>query len=599
VVGEAATDPVELNENPGEDSANEAVSPPHPNRAADPRARIPSDVGAIILVWFVGASFFFRAQWSSGFRRLMGDSHDTVHITFLQEHWFQVFHGHVSWRSPAFFYPLKGVLGWSEAFALFQIFYTPLRLLGCDMFLAADLTVILFSLVGFASFVCLARVAFGAQRWIALIGGLAFTFANNFWLHLYWFQLLVVWMVPGVLLLGVLAFRALPEHPVRARALGVAFGLLAALTFFTSFYVAWFSAIAASVAFVMVLLGGRRRVVTSILTQLRTSWRLVLTMAVAFAVGLVPFLLAYIPAQKQVHHLSYATVMGYAARPHDLLNVGTDNVFWSSVVHRMIPSLNPNFSALTYSVTPLVMVLAVVGSALAVWVSRKEVDRARAVAAWSAAALAATAVVVSILPVKTRFGSLWAVVWHIPGATAIRRTNRIGVVAGLLASLALVCAASELYRRGGRRPYRSIRRATIVVLLLLAVAEQVNTTPMAGLDRPAELAFLHSAEAPPRACRSFYVLDKAHASLPPDGAAGHAVAVTEQLDAMLISQKYLIPTINGYTSYPPDGWGLMNPYSPGYLRAVRSWAKGHNVQEGLCELDLGTMHWQTDPAPAE
>jgi len=555
-----------------------------------------AEAATIILVWLVGASLFFRAEWSSGFRKIMGDNHDTVHITFLQEHWFHVLHGQVSWRSPSFFYPLKGVLGFSEGFVLFQIFYAPLRLLGCDMFLAAELTVILFSLVGFASFVCLARVAFGAQRWVALIGGLAFTFANNLWLHLYWFQLLVVWMVPGVLLLGVLAFRAWPEHRARSRVLGAACGLLAALIFFTSFYVAWFSVIAIGVALTILLLGGRRRVASRLLTQLQSAWSLVLTMGLAFAVGLVPFVLTYLPAQKQVHHLSYGKIMSYAPRPRDLVNVGTHNVLWSSIVQRIVPSLLPTF--VTYAVTPLVMIFALVGSALALWMSRNEVDRARLFAARSAAVLAATAVVLSILPVETRFGSLWAVIWHIPGATAIRRTDRIGVVTGLVASLAMVCAASVLYRRGGRQRDRSIWRATILVLVLLAVVEQANTTPMALLDRRAELAFLRSAETPPTACRRFYVVDRVHTSLSPTGPAGYAAAVTDQLDAMLISEKFLIPTLNGYTSYPPDGWGLMDPFSSEYLGAVRSWTTAHDLQAGLCQLDLGTMQWKTDPAPA-
>jgi hypothetical protein len=596
VVG-TTTGAAELSDDRAEDLALGSASASWFSGGA-PWVRIAADAATIIAVWLIGASFFFRDQWSSGFRRMMGDDHDTVHITFLQEHWFQVFHGQSSWNSPAFFYPLKGALGWSEGFFLFQIFYTPLRLLGCDMFLAAELTVILFSLVGFASFVYLARVAFVVQPWIALLGGLAFTFANSLWLHLYWFQLLVVWMVPGVLLLGVLAFRAFPEHRLRSLFLGAASGLLGALIFFTSFYIAWFCTIAAAVAVMIMLLAGRRRLLYSLLTQLRRSWPLVLTMGLAFAVGIVPFLATYLPAQKDVHHLSYDTIMSYAGQPRDLFNVGRQNVFWSSIIHRVIPRVDLAASPRTYAVTPLVMTIAVVGSAIALWMSRTE-ESARRMAARSAAVLAGTAVVLSVLPVRTGFGSLWAVVWHVPGATAIRRTNRIGVVTGFVASLAMVCAASVIYRAGGRPPNRSIRRAAIVVLLLLAVGEQVNTAPMARLDRPAVLAFMRSAKTPPRACRSFYVLDRAHASLKPGGSAGHSVSVTDQLDAMLVSEKYLLPTINGYTSYAPPGWALMNPYGPGYLAAVRLWAKAHNLQAGLCQLDLDTMHWQTKPAPAD
>jgi hypothetical protein len=573
--------------------------------AAGPRAwaRASVEAATIISVWLVGASFFFRTAWSSGFRKGIGDSHDSVQLTYLQEHWYQVLLGHASWRNPGIFYPLKGVLGWSDALVLFEVFYAPLRFLGADMFLAAQLTIILFSLVGFASFVCLARVAFGVQRWIALIGGLAFTFANNLWMHVYWYQLLTVWLVPGIVLLAVLASRSFSEHRVRSLVLGAAFGLFVALMFFTDFYVAWFSSIAAGIAFVILLAISRRPLLRALGKGLRSSWLLVVTMAAAFAIGLVPFLITYLPAMKTVHHLSYRTIMIYAPHPRDVINVGTNNILWTSAVHHVVSSRDLSYSVLNYAITPVLMLLAVGGAMLALWMRRGEANHGWPTTTRWAAVLAAAAVVLTVLPLQTRFGSLWAVMWHIPGATVIRRTNRLGVVTGLVASLAAVCAASAIYSLRGRQPYRFLRRGAIVVLLVLAVAEQINTTPMgprttgaSGLDRAAQLRFLRSATAPPPACRSFYVLDRTHTYLAPAAATGYETAVTDQIDAMLISQKYGIPTLNGYTSYQPPGWSLLDPFAPQYLAAVRSWASEHNLEGGLCQLDLRTMRWKKEAA---
>ena len=592
-----------LHDDPTNGSAEEVAS--EPLVLTGPRAwiRASADAATIVGVWLVGASFFFRAVWSSGFRTGIGDSHDSVQLTYLQEHWYQVFLGHASWRDPGMFYPLKGVLGWSDALVLFEVFYTPLRLLGADMFLAAQLTVILFSLVGFASFVCLARVAFGVQRWIALIGGLAFTFANNLWMHVYWYQLLTVWLVPGIVLLGVLAFRSFAGHRLRSLVLGAAFGLLVALMFFTDFYVAWFSSIAAGIAFVILLAFGRRPLLRTLGKGLRSSWLLVVTMAAAFAIGLVPFLITYLPAQRTVHHLSYRTIMLFAPRPQDLINVGTGNILWTSAVHHVVPSGDLSYSVRNYAITPLLVLLAVAGATLALWMRRSEASHGWPTTTRWAAVLAAAALVLTVLPVRTQFGSLWAVMWHIPGATVIRRTNRLGVVTGLVASLAAVCAVSAIYSVRGRQPYRFLWRATVVVLLALAVLEQVNTTPMgprmtgaSGLDRAAQLRFLRSATAPPPACRSFYVLDRRHTSLAPAGAAGYETAVTDQIDAMLISQKYGIPTLNGYTSHQPPGWSLLDPFAPRYLAAVRSWVNEHHLEAGLCQLDLGAMRWQKEAA---
>jgi hypothetical protein len=553
------------------------------------------DALSVLAVWLLGAGFFFRSEWLHGFHMVMGDSHDSIHLTFLMEHWFQVLHGQSSWRSPAFFYPLKDVLGWSESMFLFQVFFAPLRLLGFDMFLAAQITIILLSLVGFASFVLLAR-AFGASHGISLLGGLAFTFANGLWQHMYWFQLLVIWMIPGILVLGVLAFRSFPGHRGRSLLLGGASGLLGGLVFFTSYYIAWFTSIAIAVGIAILLVVGRRRVLARVSARLRRAWSLVLAIAVMFAIGLVPALMTYLPSRRTVQSYNYASIMFAAPRPRDLLDVGMGNVLWTSTVHRVLPMFDLTYSALTYAVTPVVLGTAVIGSALAWWVSRKEDRTGWLTSAELAIVLAGTAIVLSVLPVKTSHGSLWAIIWHLPGAFAIRRTNRIEVVTGLVACLAMVTAASVLYRLQSKRGYGLIGRAAVILLLVLAVVEQYNTSPMTNLPRSAELAFLQSATAPPRGCRTFYVVDSAHRGLSPSSYDGHEDAVADQLDAMLVSQKFMIPTINGYTSYSPPNWQLTSPYAPDYLAGVAAWVRTYHLQSGLCQLDLATMRWQAAPS---
>src|ERR1700740_3377860 len=99
-----------------------------------------------------GALMCFRDQWTTGFTKLMGNDGDTRLIAYICEHWFRVFHGQDSWLNPQFYYPIKHLLGWSDTFLLFEVFYAPLRLVGLDPFIALQVTVILLSLVGFASF---------------------------------------------------------------------------------------------------------------------------------------------------------------------------------------------------------------------------------------------------------------------------------------------------------------------------------------------------------------------------------------------------------------------------------------------------------------
>jgi hypothetical protein len=64
-----------------------------------------------------------------------------------------------------------------------------------------------------------------------------------------------------------------------------------------------------------------------------------------------------------------------------------------------------------------------------------------------------------------------------------------------------------------------------------------------------------------------------------------------QEQAMLLSQIRGIPTVNGYSSWFPDGWDLEEPAKPGYAAAVRDWATRNGIADGLCGLDPRKRQW--------
>ena len=210
------------------------------------------DAALVFGVWLVGALVFFRDQWTSGFNRLMGNDGDTRLIAYVCEHWFRVFHGQDSLTSPPFFYPVKGLLGWSDSFLLYQVFYAPLRLVGLDPFVSLQVTVILLSLVGFASFVWLVRMAFGASLPVALAFGLVFTFSNALWVHAGSFQVNAIYIVPLILGIALSAWRTgIAGRSRRAVVLGGAAGALTALLFLTGYYTAYFSFLAIAIVAVI------------------------------------------------------------------------------------------------------------------------------------------------------------------------------------------------------------------------------------------------------------------------------------------------------------------------------------------------------------
>ena len=577
-------------------TAVEVSGRPAPTTSAQRDRRTTAlDVVLVFAVWLIGASIFFRAQLSSGFNQIMGDVGDARLIVYLNEHWYQVLHGQGSWKSPAFFYPVKDVLGWSEGFLGFQIFYAPLRTIGLDPFLSLQVTVILLSLVGYASFVFLVRAAFGTGRAASLILGLVFVFGNAMWLHAGFEQLFGVYFVPAILLIGLHAWRCGPEHPVRSALLGGIFGLFWALMFITSYYVIWFSSVAAilvgCVVGLLILIGrGWRSRVRDAAAMVGARWRSLVAAVIGLVVGIVPFLDVYIPVSRTSQgHYGYAAVLDYAIDWRGILNPSVRNLFWGSVARDVHPLTG---GELDYALTPLLLAATIIAGAIALWRLWRG-TATRPASCRVAVALAAVTVFFTVLPVKARVSgsqpwSLWIVVWHIPGATAIRGIDRIEIVSGLLAALCLAAVAGELSSPALRhaRPRFGVWAMAGLVLLAVLAVEQFNTGVVSRLNRPAQLALLRSVPSPPASCRTFFVVDSVQKSYP---------FYQYQIDAMLISQKLLLPTINGYSGHFAGLVDLESPASPDYLRAALDWAQAHQLESGLCQLDLGTMVWTVHP----
>ena len=542
-----------------------------------------NDPALLLGVWLAGALVFFRDQWTSGFNRLMGNDGDTRLIAYICEHWFRVFHGQDSWLSPAFFYPVKGLLGWSDTFLLYEVFYAPLRLVGLDPFVALQVTVILLSLVGFVSFVTLVRLALGTPRLVALVMGLVFTFSNALWLHAGSFQDNGIYLVPLLILLAIGAYRA-GQAGLRRRSIvsGASFGLLLALLLLSTYYTSYFSLLAAAVVILVALGFGGRRFLARTRADVMRYWPLLAVTFTALALGLVPFLVTYLPARRQAGGTTYGQVLGYAGRLHDLVNVSAGNTLWGSAVRHLGSDAGTAGYEHTYATTPILMLAALVGGVMCLrWV--RNGTAAKPLISQTAVVLAVSSVVVALLPIQTPIGSLWAIVYHLPGASAMRAIDRIQIVTGLLVVLALTAVATEISAHRIAYPNKMLRFVGSAVIVLTLV-EQLNTTAVSLISDKRQSALLGSATRAPASCRSFYVVDSAAPEMP---------FFEFQLDAMLVGQRIGLPTVNGYTGYNPSSWDLEEPGLPGYSAALISWAELEGVANGLCELDLAGMRWSS------
>jgi hypothetical protein len=120
-------------------------------------------------------------------------------------------------------------------------------------------------------------------------------------------------------------------------------------------------------------------------------------------------------------------------------------------------------------------------------------------------------------------------------------------------------------------------------------AEQWNNGPVTALSRRQEQARL-AMPLPPPGCRAFFV---EQASPLRTGYTLLDGFYLPNIDAMVLATRWGVPTVNGISSWFPDGWALEQPAAPAYLEAVHQWAKNKGLApESLCGLDMLHARWR-------
>ena len=527
-----------------------------------------------------GLVFFYQDLFVSGFARMPGDTGDARHINLVLEHWFRVFTGEATWRSPNFFFPQPATLGYSEALFLCALPYTLLRLLGVGIYSAFQGVLICLSAVGYTAMYVLLYRTFGCQTLVAALVASLFAFSNQLTTHMGHPHLVTVALVPVIAYCG---FTYLDPRGTHRSALlhGLAGSMLMALFLYTCFNVAWFVMFFAIVLLTVWLglrwLSGERPGL--IVAESWRSRRDVLVFALAFLGCLTPFVVTYVPVWRELGGRSFGDVAQMIPSPVDLINVGAGNRVWGGVMAAVTPRDRGAISGLFTLGSPMLFMACFLcfglGEVTRLLRSAREPEfRNR-----SAACLAGAVLISWILLVKVKGHSLWWLVFHVvPGASAIRVVNRYQLV--LYAAMCMVVAI------GLRRVIEPRRRSLwvtggVVVAAVLLLAEQANY--MQTFDKVSETNRLARVQSAPTTCRVFF--------------ADHLPSVDRpfyafQTDAAMVARIIGLPTINGYSSNFPKGWDLLFHTGGRYSSGVADWVLSHGLEGGLCSLDLERGSWQ-------
>jgi hypothetical protein len=536
-----------------------------------------SDALVASIMFAAGFAYLFRSWLFTGFDRVFGDEGDGEIVLATLEHWFRALRGEQRLVDPTFFYPEPGALALTDSYTLYGLPYAALRGFGFDAFASFMMVMAALCAIGYWGFLRLARKHFAVAMPWAAAGACLFVFANMNAVKLVQVQAYCAMLLPIVCICTLSAWSAPGK---RGALLAAAGGLLHALIFLTAFLTGWFfTAFLLLIGMLHPLAFGTSRTFALMREAVSGKRHIVLAYALAFVLGITPFLALYLPVLLSGHRRDFAEVVANAPNALDILNVTDGNLLWGDALRALGITGQPNRPRweVELGYTPTVLAAIMATTALLIWSLRldraADSDRHRIVILLGLGLLA-------FFLLQLDYGGVrpWAAVHAlVPGASGVRYTFRSQIVGNLFAALVIAYGLGVLAsaRKGAAR-------AMAYLGAVLLIFEQANVDWPATISRRAKLAWLQAIPPAPAECRAFYLVP---------GAEPHAKPGYEhQTDAMLFSQLRGIATVNGYSSWLPDGWDLEEPSRPGYAVAVRAWAKSKGVS-GLCGLDPGRAIW--------
>ncbi|MDQ2974166.1 MAG: hypothetical protein M3R69_01995 [Acidobacteriota bacterium] len=546
-----------------------------------------------LTVGLIGTWQFHIVQFASHFDLFPGDRGDARLVTFLLEHWYQVFRGAESWLSPPMFYPVKGVIGYADLLIGYAVPFSILRMFGVGMFEAAEAVVVLFNFVNYLVCYVLLKKFLRFNTFAAVAGAAFFAFNNPKLVQLGHLQLQPLWFMPlAIIFIVLLVERADSLTQKKAFALLFLAALSLDLQLLTGFYEGWFFTFWCFLFLVLILLFSRTR--SFLLSLLTRFWPTFIASLLVFVFGLLPFFAAYLPVTQSTRGRLYEDAKPLIPVLWSFLGMSEHNYVWGhleTVVKRSHP-LHPELQ-IGIGLVPTLGWLGL--TVLAVWLikrNRKSNGFGKDPSVGSSAQASLQQLFLALLILATtlvyiigmRYGrdhSPWALVYFgVPGAQAIRAVARYAIMLCLPMAIAFAYfihhGMKEISAQENRR-LRNVMSAALFITVGFGLFEQFASKKTAnGFSIKAENEYLKTQAANlPDNCSSFYV------------AVGPYAAHNEyeyQIDAALIAVMRGVPTFNGYSGQSPPNWGLWEVKSHEYEDNVKRWIEANRLKRNICRL---------------
>jgi hypothetical protein len=498
-------------------------------------------LGLLILYW---------PTWSTGFSRVQGDLGDTRFNNYLLEHSYKsLVLGERSIWSPPFFWPTEEVLAYSDALFGGAFPYWTTRILGFQPDTAFQLWMILISSLNFALMYTLLRKELSFGTLAASGGAYFFAFAASRSSQLVHQQLHIAFFIPA-LSMCLMRLEKVEEGKVTLWAL--LFGFCLCLQFYSSFYLTWFLCFFAVFFITVALTISHTRI--QLVRMVSQRWGMIVLGGIVAVLCALPLVIRYVHAANEVGVRNFSEVL--LPRLASWIAFSPDNTFFAWTRHldwaRPLLHESENFLGIGF-VSPLVVGFGCFHLVAHTW------GRVLVIASG----------LMFLCAVNFDGFTLWRYVYAlIPGAEVIRAVGRIGIF--LLFPLSIALAAG-LHRLRRISPFVSMLLLSIILLEQTAVTPSFSKAQNRSLIEKYSLTLLRSP------CESFALIVRN----------GNLPEWKYQIDAMWISDKAGIPTVNGYSGKSPKNWKIpINHKKISYPSpSLKYWESSHSIAPCLLIAD--------------
>ncbi|MBE9035241.1 hypothetical protein [aff. Roholtiella sp. LEGE 12411] len=483
-----------------------------------------------IFFCFFGVLNAFKPTILSGFSSMQADAGDTRLNHYFLEHSFQLltnrnYVGELF--SPAFFYPYKNVLTFSDNLFGSAPIYWALRAL-FDPDLSYQLWMILVCILCFISFAILMR-HYRTSHVPTVIGAFLFAFGMPRLVQILHQQLLPQFFTP-LAFLFVWNFIKSPNNKQLALSL-----ILIYLQVLSGIYLGWFLIFSLMILIVIVSILDRNTFYR-LTTYFKHNYKAVITITLTWALLMYGLLRPYINAKEILAYRSYAEVDYMLPRLSSWFLPAPDSLWWSSlsVFSKDLQMTQEHHLFLGF------LVILLIGLSVYMLLFRQSVLTSERSFLIKVCLLVAFTLFILCIRLPNGW-SLWRIIYSvIPGASAIRAVTRIWtIVYFYLIVAAILCLDSLIRTMLGKQ----VRMSILSLLCLGCLLEQI----VINLPSSEKLLFtkevLQIQELMQSDCNLAYV------TLNPE-----KPYWVSHLSAMWAGIKANVPVVNGYSGNSPPNY---------------------------------------------